>query len=87
MHAEKAWNHDAFFAYVDRWMTEDDTPFNEEIKKAGGPDYNKEGPRRFSRQGFAWGGDFAAEMWAKYRNSLPPAPDGHKDPPSEETWK
>jgi len=49
LHAEKTWNHDAFFAYVDRWMTEDDTPFNEEIKKAGGPDYNREGPRRFSR--------------------------------------
>ena len=27
MHAEKYWDHDAFFAYVDRWMTEDDTPF------------------------------------------------------------
>ena len=25
MHAEKHWDHDAYFAYVDRWMTEDDT--------------------------------------------------------------
>ena len=25
MHAEKYWDHDAFFSYVDRWMTEDDT--------------------------------------------------------------
>ena len=24
MHAEKAWNHDAFFDYVDRWMFEND---------------------------------------------------------------
>ena len=27
MHAEKYWDHDAFFSYVDRWMTEDDTQF------------------------------------------------------------
>lgn len=30
MRAEKYWNHDPFFAYVDRWMTED----REGIKKA-----------------------------------------------------
>jgi hypothetical protein len=33
MHAEKVWGHDAFFAYVDRWMTEDDTKALAEIKK------------------------------------------------------
>ena len=33
MHAEKVWAGDAFFAYVDRWMTEDDTAAIEEIKK------------------------------------------------------
>ncbi len=27
MHVEKLWDHDAFFAYVDRWMTEEDEPF------------------------------------------------------------
>jgi hypothetical protein len=27
MHAEKDWDHDAFFAYVDRWMTEDDAKY------------------------------------------------------------
>jgi len=27
MNAEPFWSHDAFFAYVDRWMTEDDTEF------------------------------------------------------------
>ena len=27
MKLERAWNHDAFFDYVDRWMFEDDKPF------------------------------------------------------------
>lgn len=27
MNAEPYWDHDAFFAYVDRWMTEDDTKY------------------------------------------------------------
>ena len=33
MRIEKAWNHDAFFDYVDRWMFEDDKPFRLEIAK------------------------------------------------------
>ena len=33
LHVEKNWDHDAFFAYVDRWMTEDDTPFLGEMMK------------------------------------------------------
>ena len=33
LHAEKIWGHDAFFAYVDRWMTEDDAAGVEAIKK------------------------------------------------------
>lgn len=86
MHAEPVWNHDAFFAYVDRWMTEDDARLNEEIKKAGGPDQNKERPRRFGRQGFVWS-DFTTEMWAKYRNNLPAGVSSMKTPPAEETWK
>jgi hypothetical protein len=31
MKAEKWWGHDAFFAYVDRWMTEDDGPIVREM--------------------------------------------------------
>ena len=34
LHAEKRWDHDAFFAYVDRWMTEDDAPCREAIRKS-----------------------------------------------------
>jgi len=33
MHVEKNWDHDAFFAYVDRWMTEDDVPVLAEMLK------------------------------------------------------
>jgi hypothetical protein len=32
LHLERLWDHDAFFAYVDRWMTEDDTKFLDEIR-------------------------------------------------------
>jgi hypothetical protein len=33
MKLERAWSHDAFFDYVDRWMFEDDKPFRIEIAK------------------------------------------------------
>ncbi|MBN1673974.1 MAG: hypothetical protein JXR37_23190 [Kiritimatiellae bacterium] len=82
LHAEKPWNHDAFFAYVDRWMTEDDTGHIEQIKKAKGWDYSAS----WQRQGQAWD-PFVNHMWALYRNHLPPAPDGHADPPAEGTWR
>ena len=38
MHAEKAWNHDAFFDYVDRWMFENDAGFVKTLKQATGKD-------------------------------------------------
>jgi hypothetical protein len=82
MHVEKVWDHDAFFAYVDRWMCEDDTPFVEEIKKAGYKDLTGVKLGQFGRQGFCWD-KLTAEMWRKYRNNLPPAPDRHTDPPAE----
>lgn len=87
MHAEPVWNHDAFFAYVDRWMTEDDKPFLAAIRDAGFKDYTKVPDGRFIRQGFVWGTKFVVEMWKTYRDHLPPAPDGHKTPPAEQTWK
>ena len=86
LHAEKAWGHDAFFAYVDRWMTEDDAAQLEEILKAGGPDYRGIKPLRQGRQG-ATSSEFVAEMWAKYRDSLPPWADGTQTPPAGSTWK
>jgi hypothetical protein len=30
---------------------------------------------------------FVRELWDKHRDHLPPAPDGHRDPPAAETWK
>ncbi len=83
MHIEKAWGHDAFFAYVDRWMCEDDAPQLVELKNAGYEDMTNVKPRDFRRQGFCWD-KLAEEMWAKYRDHLPPAPDGHADPPAED---
>ncbi len=87
MHVEAVWDHDAFFAYVDRWMTEDDTPFVQQIKEAGGIDYTGVKYGRFGRQGCVMQKSFVKEMWETYRNNLPPAPDGHQDPRAEETWR
>ena len=74
MKAEKAWNHDAFFDYCDRWMYEDDKDFLKTIQEGTGADYNKD----WSRQGQTWE-PFVNEMWAKYRAApgMPPT-DGWK---------
>jgi len=87
MHAEKYWNHDAFFAYVDRWMTEDDTVINEALKETGRADYSGKKFGQFGRHGYVHGPRWVKGMWKKYRNNLPPAPDGSKTPPAEKTWK
>lgn len=68
MHAEKAWNHDAFFDYVDRWMEEDDTESIKLIRQATGQDYSAS----WLRQGQAWD-PLVTAMWKKYRHNLPPA--------------
>lgn len=75
MRAERAWSHDAFFDYVDRWMYEDDAGFVKTIKEATGRDHNKD----WARQGQAWDG-WVNEMWAKHRPTLPAPTDGWKQP-------
>lgn len=75
MHAENAWDHDAFFDYVDRWMHEDDAVFVKTIKEATGRDHDHD----WSRQGQAWDA-FVNEMWAKHRPMLPAPTDGWKQP-------
>ncbi|MBI5383109.1 MAG: hypothetical protein HZA90_00325 [Verrucomicrobia bacterium] len=65
LRAEEAWNHDAFFDYVDRWMYENDAAFVKTIKSATGRDHDKE----WARQGQAWDA-FVNEMWAKHRLGL-----------------
>ncbi len=71
LHAEKAWGHDAFFDYVDRWMYEDDAASLKTIKEATGKDHDKD----WSRQGQAWDA-FVGEMWAKHRPALQATTDG-----------
>jgi hypothetical protein len=82
LHAEKFWNHDAFFAYVDRWMTEDDSKFIKIIKDIRGQDYSA----NWARQGSVWD-PFVTDMWMKYRNHLPLSPDGTSTRKAEKTWK
>ncbi|HUI63547.1 MAG TPA: T9SS type A sorting domain-containing protein [Bacteroidota bacterium] len=66
LHAENLWNHDPFFAYADRWMTENDAAAIATIKAATGLDYSAD----WERQGQAWD-PFVDEMWSAYRNNLP----------------
>ena len=87
LHAERVWNHDAFFAYVDRWMTEDDTSFVAAIKRAGFQDLTHIPRGNFQRQAFVWGPKFVAQMWKLHRDHLPGGPDGRQTPPAEQTWK
>ena len=71
MHAERTWNHDAFFDYVDRWMYENDESFVKQIKEATGRDHDHD----WSRQGQAWDA-FVNEMWGKHRSELSEATNG-----------
>ena len=82
MRAEKAWAHDPFFDYVDRWMYEDDAPFIKTLKEATGKDYDKE----WARQGQAWDA-FVNEMWAKHRPSLRAPTDGWKHPHDDRYYR
>jgi hypothetical protein len=76
MKAEKAWGHDAFFDYVDRWMFEDDAAFVKTLKEATGKDYDHD----WSRCGWAWQEKeaFVKEMWVKHRPTLQAPTDGWK---------
>jgi hypothetical protein len=82
MHAEKAWNHDAFFDYVDRWMYEPDAEFVQTIKTATGRDHNAD----WARQGQAWDA-YVNEMWARHRPTLPAPTDGWKLPHDDSAYR
>jgi hypothetical protein len=58
---EKIWGHPAFFDYVERWMTEDDTEFVEIIESQIGKSYRA----AWARQGQAWD-PFVENMWRAY---------------------
>jgi len=82
MHAEKAWNHDAFFDYVDRWMYENDETFVKRIKEATGRDHDHD----WSRQGQAWD-PFVNEMWAKHRPELTASTNGWQRPHDDSYYR
>ena len=64
MKATSIWNHDAFFDYVDRWMTEDDSLAIIEMIQTRGWDFSN--PKFRQRQ--TWD-PFVNDMWATYRFS------------------
>jgi hypothetical protein len=80
MHAERHWNHDAFFDYCDRWMSEDDTELIKIIQEATGQgqDYGKS----WAKQGSSWD-EFVNDMWARYRPTLSAPMDGWKQKKAE----
>jgi hypothetical protein len=69
--AEPVWNHTAFFDYVDRWMTENDTQAIAEIKAQSGFDYSadweRQGQTEFWLQGEFPQYTFIDDMWKAYR--------------------
>ncbi len=64
---ESCWNHPAFFAYVQRWMTENDAADVAAIRAQTGVDYSAS----WARQGQAWDA-FVNQMWSAYQNYAPP---------------
>ncbi len=68
LHAEKAWNHDAFFDYVDRWMTEDDSQACRVIVRSW-PEIKLNDHDGWNRQGYTWE-PFVKTMWDRYRSRL-----------------
>ena len=74
MGAEKVWDHDAFFDYVDRWMLEDDSEFRPEINRHF-PGSVPEGTWCWQR--YTWD-RWVDGMFAKYRPTLKAPMDGWK---------
>jgi hypothetical protein len=71
LHGETIWNHPAFFDYVDRWMTEDDTQAVQDIKTQSGYDYGanweRQGQTKYWLQGEFPQYSFIDDMWKAYR--------------------
>jgi hypothetical protein len=70
--AQGGWNHPAFFAYIDRWMTEDDTAHIATIRSQTGLDYSAS----WQRQRQTWD-PFVDAMWTAYagrQTSTAPSP-------------
>jgi hypothetical protein len=87
MHLEKQWDHDAFFDYVDRWMTEDNAETAKQMKAAiekGTEPYFHTEKFKFSDQWLTGrqhaSEAFVQEMWDKYRPTIQKPTDGWKKP-------
>ncbi|HEV2393440.1 MAG TPA: hypothetical protein VG146_13900 [Verrucomicrobiae bacterium] len=68
LHAETNWNHDAFFDYMDRWMTEDDNEPGRIIMQSW-PDMHLNDQDKWNREGYSWE-PFVKTMWFLYRHNL-----------------
>ncbi len=70
MQSETVWNHQAFFDYVYRWMTEDDTQAVAEIKAQSGYDYSadweRQGQTQYWLDGEVSQPTFIDDMWKAY---------------------
>ena len=75
LRAEKFWDHDPFFDYVDRWMYENDSDFVKIMKATSGQDFSQD----WARQG-QFSDPFVNEMWASHRTKLPAPTNGWKQP-------
>jgi len=74
---DKAWNHPAFFDYMDRWMYEDDAKFRLAVWQASGA------VGVFKTDSFVQGtsrSPFIDAMWAAYRPTPPRPIDGWEKP-------
>ena len=82
---EPQWAHDSFFDYVDRWMTEDDKAFRQEIGKSFPKDTAlTDESKDWYHQGYT-GEDWIKAVWTANRTSagMPPT-DGWKKPHTPE---
>ncbi|MEI6067582.1 MAG: hypothetical protein WCQ50_19090 [Spirochaetota bacterium] len=74
LHVESAWNYPAFFDYVNRWMTEDDTQAVSAIKAQSGFDYSENWKRQRQTKYFLQGRisqpSFIDDMWTSYRSDI-----------------
>jgi len=81
MKAEKLWNHDAFFDYVDRWMAENDADQRHLLAPLAPKGYEHMMPdsATWAHQGYANNEAWVTAMWKSYRTGegLPPT-DGWK---------
>jgi len=87
MRAEPFYAHDAFFDYVDRWMTEDDAPLREEIMRSIDTTTTAHDFREARWHAGRSHDPFVDRLWKAYRDALPPprtppasgGPDGGPD--------